>query len=80
MHMFDVRTQVLLTREQRDRLERLAAERGVSVGALIREAIDRYLPPRTRSREEAFEAIRGLRLPVGDWPAMEEEIIRGAIR
>ncbi len=74
-----VRTQVLLTREQRDRLERLAAERGVSVGALVREAIDRY-PPRSRSRKEAFEAIRALRLPVGDWQAMEEEIVRGATR
>jgi predicted DNA-binding protein len=78
--MLEVRTQVLLSREQRDRLERLAAERGVSVGALIREAIDRYLPPRTRSRKEAFEAIRALRLPVGDRPAMEEEIVRGATR
>ncbi len=80
MRIYEVRTQVLLTREQRERLERLAAERGVSVGALVREAIDRYLPPRRRSRKEAFEVIMALRLPVDDWQAMEEEIIRGAAR
>ncbi len=80
MRMLDARTQVLLSREQRERLERLAAERGVSVGALIREAIDRYLPPRSRSPEEAIAAIRRLSLPVGDWESMEAEIIRGALR
>ncbi len=80
MSMYEVRTQVLLSRDQRERLERLAAERGVSVGALIREAIDRYLPPRRRSRREAFAEIRRLRLPVADWPTIEEEIVRGATR
>lgn len=80
MFMLDARTQVLLSREQRERLERLAAERGVSVGALIREAIDRYLPPRKRSREEALEAIRRLELPVDRWDRMEDEIVREATR
>jgi predicted DNA-binding protein len=80
MRMLQARTQVLLSREQRERLERLAAERGVSVGALIREAIDRYLPPRSRSREEALETLRRLSLPVGDWEAIEAEILRGALR
>ncbi|MFL5796571.1 MAG: CopG family transcriptional regulator [Actinomycetota bacterium] len=77
---YDARTQVLLTRDQRERLERQAVERGVSVGALIREAIDRQLPPRTRPRSEALEAIKRLHLPVGDWSDMEAEIIGGALR
>lgn len=71
---------MLLTRDQRERLERMADERGVSIGALIREAIDRYLPPRTRSPREALAALRHLSLPVGDWDAMEREIIEGAQR
>jgi len=71
---------VLLTREQRERLERQAAERGVSVGALIREAVDRQFPGRTRSRRDALAAIERLRLPVGDWSDMEAEIIEGAVR
>lgn len=78
--MFEARTQVLLSREQRERLERLAAERGVSVGALIREAIERFLPQRSRSPEEALAAIRRLSLPVHDWESMEAEIVRGALR
>ena len=57
---------MLLTREQRERLERQAAERGVSVGA--------------RSRRDALAAIERLRLPVGDWSDMEAEIIEGAVR
>ena len=80
MGMLEARTQILLSREQRERLERLAAERGVSVGALIREAIDRYLPARSRSPEEALAAIRRLSLPVDDWEGIEAEIIRGATR
>ncbi|HXF37191.1 MAG TPA: hypothetical protein VNO17_08430 [Actinomycetota bacterium] len=50
------------------------------MGALIQEAIDRHLPPRARSRKEAFDAIRALRLPVEDPPAMEEEIVQAATR
>lgn len=36
-----IRTQVQLTEEQVRQLKRVAAERGISVSALIREAIDR---------------------------------------
>jgi len=36
-----VRTQIQLTEEQAARVKRLAAERGVSMAALIREAVDR---------------------------------------
>lgn len=35
-----VRTQVQLTEEQAERLRRAAADRGVSMAALIREAVD----------------------------------------
>lgn len=78
--MLSERTQVLLSPAQRRRVERLAEERGLSVGAVIREAIDHHLPARTRSRGEALSAIKGLRLPVDDWSRLEEEIIRGATR
>jgi hypothetical protein len=36
-----VRTQIQLTEEQAAKVKRLAAERGVSMAALIREAVDR---------------------------------------
>jgi hypothetical protein len=40
MHMLTERVQVLMTKAQRRRLETEARQRGTSVGALIREAID----------------------------------------
>lgn len=39
-----VRTQVQLTEEQAARLRRTAAERGVSMAALIREAVEKLSP------------------------------------
>lgn len=38
-----VRTQIQLTEAQARALKRLAAERGVSIAALIREAVDRLV-------------------------------------
>jgi predicted DNA-binding protein len=38
------RTQISLSSEQAGRLRRIAARRGTSMAALIREAVDRVLP------------------------------------
>ncbi len=61
------RFQVLLTPEQRKRLETEARRRGVSVGALIRDAVDRYLGTPTRSERQRAVAeigkMRGRFLP-----------------
>jgi hypothetical protein len=38
------RTQISLTAEQADRLRRLASERGTSMAALLRDAVDRIYP------------------------------------
>ncbi len=71
------RTQVLLTPEQRARVERIAAERGISVGAVIREAVQALTEPPKRSREEALRSLLSHGAPVDDWKVMEEEMIRG---
>lgn len=76
--MLSERTQVLLTPEQRATLERIAQRRGVSLGAVMREAIDAYTAPRRRSRPEALEALCALEAPVADWETMKSEILRGA--
>jgi len=39
-----VRTQIQLTEEQSSRLKRVAAERGVSMATVIREALEATLP------------------------------------
>lgn len=78
MHMLSERTQVLLTPEQRARLERLAVERGTSIGALIREAVEAYTRPHGRSRKDAAQALFALGAPVADWEIMKAEILQAA--
>jgi predicted transcriptional regulator len=80
MRMFSERLQVLVSPEQRERLERLARQRHSSVGAVIREAVDAYTGPRDRTRAEAAEALFALDAPTGDWQAMKQEILRGTRR
>ena len=79
MHMFSERTQVLLSREQRERIERMAAREGRSVGSVIREAIESYTAVGPRSRKEAAEALIAMDLPAGDWDQMKAEILAGAL-
>ncbi|MGH9155896.1 MAG: ribbon-helix-helix protein, CopG family [Acidimicrobiales bacterium] len=45
-----VRTQISLTKEQHEELTRQAAEQGISMSALVRDAVDKVLD---RSRAEA---------------------------
>jgi len=73
------RTQVLLLPDQRRRLERIARRRGTSVGAVIREAIERFAPE-VDADEDDLAAIFGLELPVGDWADLKAEIIDAARR
>ena len=51
-----IRTQIQLTGHQATELKRLAAEKGVSMAALVREAVDELLRGRNRpSRDEIVE-------------------------
>jgi hypothetical protein len=56
MSMKTERLQVLIERDQRERLEREASARGASVATLVREAIDLAFPP-SGSRRVAADAI-----------------------
>jgi hypothetical protein len=57
MSMLSERLQVLIARDQRQRLERLSRERRLSVGALVRSAIDRAYPPADSERSAAAARI-----------------------
>jgi predicted DNA-binding protein len=46
-----VRTQIQLTDEQARRLRRLAAERGVSMAALVRDGVERVLADDERAEQ-----------------------------
>lgn len=67
------RLQVLVDVTQRERLERTASERGVSVASLVRAAIDVVYPPEATSRARAAAAL----LAVEPMPAPTvDELIR----
>lgn len=75
---YSERTQVLLTPEQRQKVELLAASTSTSVGAVVRAAIDAYGPgPSPEQRARAADALLSLDLPVADWDEIEREIEDG---
>ena len=77
--MFSERTQVLLSPQQLERLKRIAARDGRSVGAVIRDAVDSYVDPGLDSRRRAADRILSMNLPVDDWDVMKEQIRRSQL-
>lgn len=72
------RTLVLLTVEQRRRLEQVAQQSSKSIGAVIRDAIDAYLPSAPlEQRRRGLDTLFALEAPVGDWQDMVAEIEAG---
>jgi len=62
MHMLKERMQILISTEQRRRLEREAQRRGTSVASVIRDAVDAQLGGVTPDdRRAALEEIRAMR-------------------
>lgn len=56
-----VRTEIHLTKAQKQRLDRLAAASGKRQSVLIREALDGYLADhQPKGWKDALEAVRGL--------------------
>lgn len=72
------RTQLLLDDDLHRRLREIATQRGISLGALIREAIDEKLASMHDSRSRAFaKLLEAEPMPVDDWPVMKQEILEG---
>jgi plasmid stability protein len=72
------RTQLLLDDELHRRLRETAAQRGISMGALIREAIDEKLSSVQDDRAQAIDELLAAEpMPVDDWPVMKEEMLEG---
>lgn len=69
------RAQVLMEPEEYERLEAIAAERGVAVAELFRTAVrERWLLSR-EERRRRIDEILGLDLPVIEWDEAEEGAI-----
>jgi predicted DNA-binding protein len=72
------RTQLLLDDELHERLREVATERGISLGALIREAIDEKLARAQEARAEAAQRLLAAEpMPVDDWPTMKRQMLEG---
>lgn len=72
------RVQVMLSPRQYESLEALARARGISVGALIRQALqEAFLQPDEEERLRAVQDLASLRLPVAGWEQMEQESMPG---
>jgi predicted DNA-binding protein len=70
------RTQLLLDDELHERLRAIAAQRGISMGALIREAIDEKLARVQDTRAEAFAKLLAAEsMPVEDWSVMKKQML-----
>ncbi len=71
------RTQILFPESEYRRLRQAAHDQRRSVGSLVREAVAKQLPSSSRQKRiEAAQRLVKMRLPVKDWPEMEEEIAR----
>jgi plasmid stability protein len=70
------RTQLLLDDDLHRRLRETAAQRGISMGALIREAIDEKLSQAQDDRARAIDELLAAEpMPVEDWPIMKRQMI-----
>ena len=70
------RVQVLFDPAHVARLQAIAESQGCSVGALIREAVERtYLDRDRAERVAAVDQMARLSLPVADWEQMERQSV-----
>lgn len=73
------KTTILLPPELHDRLTRLAAQRGTSIGDLIRTAVEvQYGLGASPLRIAAVEGLASLALPVGSPAEMKRESVESA--
>lgn len=75
--MAALRTQIYLTKEQREQLDRIALSEGASLAELIRGAVDEYLQGRPSdvitALAESFGAIPDARAPSrSEWRQRED--------
>jgi hypothetical protein len=81
MHMLERRLQILLDDARYRRLTTAARERGTSVAAVVRDAIDLALPADLAKRRAALEAILAAEpMPVPDVEELKREIAEGRSR
>jgi predicted DNA-binding protein len=71
LYMPATRTQIYLTKQQRQRLDEIRRRDGRSLADVVREAVDQYLENSGESIEDAWEATRGS-MPDLEVPSRDE--------
>jgi hypothetical protein len=75
--MLSKRVEILFDPKQYAELERVAQRDGKSVGALIREAVEReYLHASREERQAALKALLSIKLEIGSWEEAKELILK----
>jgi len=70
------RVQVLFTETQYTELEEKARQRSMSVGAIVREAVQEHIEKSEQAeRIAAVQVLGAMRLPVSAWEQMECESV-----
>jgi hypothetical protein len=70
------RTQLLLDDELHQRLREVATQQGISMGALIREAVREKLSRVQVDRTRAIDKLLAAEpMPVEDWPVMKKQML-----
>jgi hypothetical protein len=76
-----IRTQVSLTEEQMARLRREARRRGISLAAVVREAVDRSVPDDDAARVDrlarALRAAGSVASGTGDVATAHDDLLSG---
>ena len=73
------KTTILFTPELHDRLSRLASEKHVSLGELVRSACEKqYGAPSVGTRIDALRRLAALDLPVADTRTMKKQSVPSA--
>lgn len=76
-----VRTQISLTEEQYVAVKRLAAERGMSLSAVIRDAVDRCVAMSSRSPWETMMSAAGsVSSGLGDVSVNHDDYLYGPLQ
>ena len=73
----DARLEIRLHPEKLLMLKEEAAKKKISVGSMVREAIDSYCAVSAAERLAAVNKLAALSAPVTDWDKMKKEIEAG---
>lgn len=77
MPKYSERLEIRLEPRQLQRLKKEAEEKKLTVGELVREAIDQKYSVTRDEKVEAAQKLCDLRLPVKEWSEMKKEIEAG---